>query len=113
LANDGKGVRDRYLGLKFSIRGETHYGWLRISVQIPNSKKNGFNAFITGYAYETEANTAIIAGQETGAVEASSSMQPGSPQPSSSQPAQASLGMLARGAEGIAIWRREENETFA
>jgi hypothetical protein len=107
LANDGNGVRDRYLGLKFSIRGQTHYGWLRISVHIPNSKKHGFSAFITGYAYETEANTAIVAGQETGAVEASSS------QPASSQPAQASLGMLARGAEGIAIWRREENETFA
>jgi hypothetical protein len=110
LANDGKGVRDRYLGLKFSIHGQTHYGWLRISVHIPNAKKNGFNAFITGYAYETEANTAIIAGQETGAVETSCSSQPGSRQHLAdphTNPTQASLGMLARGVDTLAIWRRD------
>ena len=26
-ANHGKGVKDRYLGLKFAINGKIHYGW--------------------------------------------------------------------------------------
>jgi len=27
-------VKNRYLGLQFQIRGQTHYGWARLSVQI-------------------------------------------------------------------------------
>ena len=38
FANGGKGVRDRYIGLKFNIGPQAHYGWMRISVQIPNSQ---------------------------------------------------------------------------
>jgi hypothetical protein len=104
FANGGKGVRDRYIGLKFNIGPQAHYGWMRISVQIPNSQKPGFIGTITGYAYETQPNTAIIAGQTTGASEHAASM----PDPLESQPAPASLGMLARGADGLALWRREE-----
>jgi hypothetical protein len=103
FANGGKGVRDRYIGLKFNIGPEAHYGWMRISVQIPNAQKNGYSAIVTGYAYETEPNTAIIAGQKTSADEKSALS------PTPLNPAQSvSLGMLARGADALSMWRREE-----
>ena len=31
-ANGGKGVKNRYLGLKFQIKGKTHFGWARLTV---------------------------------------------------------------------------------
>jgi hypothetical protein len=46
----------RFLGVKFLISGETHYGWIRLNVPSP------FGGTITGYAYETEANKPITAG---------------------------------------------------
>jgi hypothetical protein len=59
---------DKYLGLRFSISGQTHYGWARVSVynlpglgDYPNS-----GWAITGYAYEATANTPIIAGNTLG-----------------------------------------------
>ena len=104
FANEGKGVRDRYLGLEFYIAGQVHYGWARISVNIKNPKERTFTAIITGYAYETEPNTAIIAGQEAGPSELSSSAGPASAIPQS--PA-ATLGMLARGVDTLPLWRRE------
>jgi hypothetical protein len=104
FANGGKGVRDRYIGFKFNIGTEPHYGWLRVSVNIKNPQQHGYNAFITGYAYETEANKGIIAGAKTGAAE-KADLSPSQIDPISPAP---SLGMLARGAVGLAIWRREE-----
>jgi hypothetical protein len=54
-------VNDRYLGVKFTINGETHYGWARLSVQaVPPIT---FTATLTGYAYETIRNKSISAGQ--------------------------------------------------
>jgi hypothetical protein len=57
-------VKDRYLGLKFKIHGETHYGWARLSVQFVLNK--GIVAKLTGYAYETVPNKPIIAGKTKG-----------------------------------------------
>ncbi|HEX8817770.1 MAG TPA: hypothetical protein VF753_19930 [Terriglobales bacterium] len=56
-------VNDRYLGLRFKIKGELHYGWARFSVQ--TGHKN-VTCTLTGYAYETVPNRSIQAGQ-TGA----------------------------------------------
>jgi hypothetical protein len=56
-------VRNRYLGLKFLIDGEAHYGWARLSVQ---RHAFHFTVLLTGYAYETLPNTVIKAGQTTG-----------------------------------------------
>ena len=56
-------VTNRYLGLKFQIKGKTHYGWARLSVT------GGFGSLVatmTGYAYETTPNKAIITGQTKG-----------------------------------------------
>jgi hypothetical protein len=50
-------VTDRYLGLKFKIKGKTHYGWARVTVPLTG------NTILTGYAYETIQNKPIITGK--------------------------------------------------
>ncbi|HVI06726.1 MAG TPA: hypothetical protein VND65_00385 [Candidatus Binatia bacterium] len=54
------GAENKFLGLKFTINGEVHYGWARLSVG--DFGHNGATV-ITGYAYETEANKQMFAGQ--------------------------------------------------
>jgi hypothetical protein len=88
------------------IGGETHYGWVRLKV----GKLTTFSAVVTGYAYETVANKAILAGKthSTPAKSAANAVPMPAPVP---QPA--TLGLLARGADGMAIWRREEELTLS
>src|SRR5271166_1441797 len=76
-------VKNRYLGLRFSINGETHYGWARLTIG-PSSCGTA-SGTLTGYAYETVANRPITAGATPVAT------------PS---PDIGSLGRLARGATG-------------
>ena len=58
-------VKDRYLGLKFQVKGKAHYGWARLNV---TGKGLGtIVATMTGYAYETVANKTIVAGKTTDA----------------------------------------------
>jgi hypothetical protein len=107
FADGGKGVRQRYLGFQFLINGKTHYGWARIRIDISNKT---FTAFLNGYAYETIAGKPIVAGQTKGKDEIDDSIGQASP-PALSVPAPepATLGALAMGAHGLAIWRREES----
>jgi hypothetical protein len=58
-----KNVKSRFLGLKFVIKGKTHYGWARLNVSIVNEN---VETILTGYAYETVPNTAIITGKTKG-----------------------------------------------
>ena len=97
-------VSNRYLGLEFQIKGKTHYGWARLSVQV------GYvyiHATLTGYAYETTAGKSIKAGQTEGAADErdEEGFDPAasvtSPITDTRQPA--SLGMLALGAQGPAV----------
>jgi hypothetical protein len=90
-ANGGKGVRNRYLGLKFYVNGEAHYGWARLNVVVHRYHQRNFQATLTGYAYETIPNKPIIAGKTKG------------PDVTTVQPA--SLGHLAAGASAIPAWR--------
>jgi hypothetical protein len=76
-------VTSRYLGLKFKIAGQTHYGWARLTVQLPGNFL--INTTLTGYAYETVAGKSILAGQTTG----------------TSDDTSASLGRLALGAGSV------------
>ncbi len=87
-ANGGKGVRNRYLGLKFFINGKAHYGWARVSVWFQHQQIAGV---LTGYAYETIPNKPIIAGKTHG--KDVITLEP------------ASLGHLAQGASAIPAWR--------
>lgn len=63
-------VSNRYLGVKFSINGEAHCGWARLSVQIQLPVT--ITTILTGYAYETTPNKPIIAGQTKGTDDAES-----------------------------------------
>ena len=63
----GNGVRDRYLGLKFVVRGKVHYGWARLRVTLGHHRQfDDVSGTLTGYAYETIPNKPIIAGQTAG-----------------------------------------------
>jgi len=87
-------VESRFLGVSFSLGGETHYGWIRMSVNTLLFRK--IRAVVTGYAYESVANTPIRAGQTSGNADSDSDDQPANlMQPSMRRGA--SLGMLAAG----------------
>jgi len=98
-----KNVTNRYLGLKFMIEGKAHYGWARLNVSCSNAS---VTATLTGYAYETIPNKAIITGKTHGpdgiGVEGSNAT-PGAPAPNA-----ATLGLLAMGSSGQVVWRRRE-----
>ncbi len=92
------GASKRYLGLKFMIHGEVHYGWARLTVT-----KHLDRVVLTGYAYETTPNKALPAGATTDAAQGEVSP--------ASLPATVlqgpSLGLLARGADALDVWRRD------
>lgn len=73
-------VKRHYLGLTFVFKGNPHFGWARLNETCAQNGEN--TAVLTGYAYETQANKSIVAG-DTG---------------TESQPAP--LGRLALGAAG-------------
>jgi hypothetical protein len=95
-------VKDRYLGLKFQIKGNTHYGWARLNVKVA---KTTITATLTGYAYETIPGKGIVAGKTKGPDDARAEESSAAPMPTSKP---ATLGALALGAPGLSIWRREE-----
>jgi hypothetical protein len=91
-------VKNRYLGLSFSIDGQTHYGWARLSVK--NGKRDCTDSVIlTGYAYETEPGKPIAAGKRSGPDKVSAAAPRG-----------VTLGALALGNMAFAPWRREEED---
>ncbi len=51
------GLEDRYVGCKFVLGGNTHYGWVRVNLD------NDLNFTVKDYAYEETPNTVIIAGE--------------------------------------------------
>jgi hypothetical protein len=77
-------AHNQYLGLKFMINGEVHFGWARLNVNCVYPKP--IRGTLTGYAYETVANQSIVAGDTNGP---DVSVGPGT------------LGNLARGAAAI------------
>lgn len=87
-------VKNRYLGVRFTIKGSTHYGWARMNVNC-NPGNFQITPVLTGYAYETIPNKPIIAGKTKGpdviTVEAGS------------------LGALAQGSAGLAPGPRKES----
>jgi hypothetical protein len=89
-------VEYAYVGLKFAISGQVHYGWARIKFPYPNMimvdpGPLGYPS-IYGYAYESTPNTAIIAGQTSG-----------SSQKGTVASVPGSLGMLAAGASRVSL----------
>ncbi len=98
-ANKGDG----YLGLRFQVNGETHFGWARLSVSFSGGPppQRTWEAHLTGYAYETVPVQALIrAGQLKGSQDDEAEA---SPKGISRQ-----LGAIALGSSGMALWRRED-----
>ena len=101
-------VKNRYLGLRFKIGEQTHYGWARLNVQLTSSS---IVATLTGYGFETIPNKPIITGKTKGTADDPTNQGFGSgasatnPVLETLQPA--SLGMLALGARvtaGPPLW---------
>jgi len=93
-----RSIENHYVGLKLVIKGEAHFGWARLNV----TTKYPIVATLTGYAYETVANKPIVTGKTKGADldgQVSQHM-------SHAALRNVSLGQLARGASGLAVWRR-------
>jgi len=106
-------VTDRYLGLRFQIDKNIHYGWARLSTKTQGSQ---ITTTLTGYAYETVANKGIRAGQTSGGTDGETSSAGATRQipnrsadvrPVSQTTKPVSLGHLALGAGGLAPWRRQ------
>lgn len=99
-------VQHRYLGLKFFINGKVHYGWARLNVHwyVPD-----VSGTLTGYAYETVPGKSIITGQTKGPDDQGRPEQPSPATLAAPPPKPATLGLLAMGARGLAIWRREDS----
>jgi hypothetical protein len=98
-------VKQAYLGLKFVVKGKTHFGWARVKL---DTQQRPFAATLTGYAYETIPGKSIIAGATKGPddIEPTASFTMPTPQP-------VTLGALALGAPGLSIWRRKESAAVA
>ena len=95
-------VTNRYLGLRFQVNGETHFGWARLTVSFKGGPpaQRSWEAHLTGYAFETVPGKPIQAGQTKGTKEDDGQAS------STNIPLQ--LGALALGSNGIALWRRED-----
>jgi hypothetical protein len=98
-------VKNGYLGLKFQIKGKTHFGWARLTVQVLGGGL--IRATLTGYAYETIANKPIIAGRTKEPDDRNSAELPNPATRPAPALKPATLGLLAMGVHGLPIWRRE------
>ena len=111
-------VQGKFLGLMFHLSDGDHFGWARVSVTFHKGSRNqrSWDALITGYAYETDPEKPIRAGQiDDGQIndgqiddDKISDDQASGQISSDVPPVNAGLGSLALGAEGIAMWRRED-----
>ncbi len=98
-------LSDRYLGLKFTINGKTHYAWARLNVSFAANWGHGtLKTTLTGYAYETIPNKPIVAGMTNAPDDSSTQESSAIPGPI---PEAGVLGALAMGAPGMSIWRRK------
>ena len=83
-------LRWHFLGVRFPINGQNHYGWIGFRSVRGNQIK------LFGWAYETEPNTPILAGQGILERDASGFAEP------------TSLALLAYGHVAMADWRRRK-----
>jgi hypothetical protein len=96
-----------YLGLQFTIQGQTHFGWARVSV---SATDRGVYAAVTGYVYESVPNTSIVTGQTQGTAKKKKTraLQANPVSVNRPAPEPASLGLLAHGFLGLDVWRRRD-----
>ena len=90
-----KGATNHFLGVRFLINGETHYGWIRMTV---TASPEEVTDYITGYGYNTVANQPLRAGL-------------GFKKATRAGFAPATLGALSLGAAGLVLWRKKEESS--
>jgi hypothetical protein len=96
-----KGTSGSYVGFKFLINGEVHYGWARLKVAVKEPDRPN-STYLTGYAYETVANKPIVTGKTSGS--APSSAKESETSMNATHPS-VTLGMLSAGAATLPLWR--------
>jgi hypothetical protein len=99
-------TNQRYLGLKFTISGQVHFGWVgfsRVTVT-ENGSLPVVDATVRGFAYETLPNKPIAAGQRSEFTDLVPCVQVSQGQPT--------LECLASGWSGMSVWRKEEVSPF-
>jgi hypothetical protein len=98
-------VTNRYLGVRFIIDNQVHYGWIGFrTVTLGGSNgRDDLAAKLAGWAYETEPNKSIVAGAmgEQDAESNSAALRSAEP---------TSLELLAAGHVAVADWRRRLKE---
>jgi hypothetical protein len=101
-------AQGRFLGFEFTVQGRKNFGWARLNTLftsvdgIPRGA-----ATLTGYAYETEPNKPIRAG-DTGPVGDARVPEMHRAAPAVATVRPATLGVLALGSAGLDIWRKEQ-----
>jgi hypothetical protein len=100
------GITNRFLGLKFQVNGQVHYGWVGFSKVI--AAYGGVEAWLTAYAYETEPNTPISAGQSSDSPSESQEIRGDGEASNAARLQPATLGVLALGSLGLNAWRKQE-----
>jgi hypothetical protein len=93
--------KKQFLGLKFTIEGQTHYGWARLTTGVDTCK---VKAVLTGYAYESEPDTPILTGVTS--VDSTGNEQ-GASEGAILEPA--GLGRLAQGTQGLSARHRKQD----
>ncbi len=112
-----------FFGFKFSLSGQTHYGWMRVQVTVRRTRgQNKLTSIdVVDYGYESSSSTAIAAGSCT----AEALTEPVTPEPriepvarqianpaaspssvASDKTRPATLGILALGAGGLQFRRK-------
>jgi hypothetical protein len=92
---------NRFLGVKFEISGEVHYGWVRLDI---SPTFVGMYGAISGYAYESEPNKPIKTGQKSGQLKKTSHGKQGHSAANVAPSPTGNLGQLALGALGLKSW---------
>lgn len=88
-------VKKRFLGLRFKMNGHAYYGWAELSTSVVNCRAG---AGLQGYAYNSAPGQPILAGETQD--DSSNGIEP---------PKQPTLGALALGSLGLALWRQESS----
>jgi hypothetical protein len=100
---------NRFLGLKFELHGQVYYGWAGFSmVTAKGGRVDPVTAVLTAWAYETEPNTPIYAGQSSDDPAESRLLPANGRVPSTAKLQPATLGVLALGSLGLDVWRKRD-----
>jgi hypothetical protein len=97
---------NRFVGMKFKLNGQVYYGWAGFSAV--STSGVSVTASLTAYAYETEPNTPIYAGQSSDNPRESRLLPANGTAPNAAKLQPATLGVLALGSIGLDVWRKQE-----